>query len=383
MSPLSCDGATAAQVRSAVQPLTEPTSDKLVRPVGRLAGRWAIGLWAAGVLAGCGGGGGVDAPAPLEVPMGLRVETASAGSDLTALGLPTQGAALAQAVMFTTGNPLASAAFSLQAAPVAMLATAGGDLLRQALARRISGSARPLLLETVTEACLVSGSLSLSAHDADDDGVLSPGDSMTLQASACVTTPDAPALEGLFGMTVERIELDSSGWVNALEASGTLAGFGVGWAGTMDGGFRMWMRNGTASSQRLRMSYQDMLVRRAGQGTLIFDFDVLTLASSTQVLHTLSGGLVIDGLTYQLEPVDGAPLTLLVGGGLPGSFYEPARDVWPRTGALRLRDSAGDALLLRARPEGVVDLEFTPAGAAGPSASLPAQPWSSFLQGPG
>jgi hypothetical protein len=206
---------------------------------------------------------------------------------------------------------------------------------------------------------------------------------MTLQASACVTAPDAPALEGLFGMTVERIELDSSGWVNALEASGTLVGFGVGWAGTMDGGFRMWMRNGEASSQRLRMSYQDMLVRRAGQGTLIFDFDVLTLASSTQVLHTLSGGLVVDGLTYQLEPVDGASLTLSVGGGLPGSFYEPARDIWPRSGALRLRDAAGDALLLRARPEGVVDLEFTPAGAAGPSASLPAQPWSSFLQGPG
>ena len=202
MSPLSCDGTTAAQVRSSVHPLTESASDKLMRPVGRLAGRWAMGLWAAGLLAGCGGGGGGDAPAPLEVPMGLRVETASAGSDLTASGLTTQGAALAQAVMFTTGNPLASAAFSLQAAPVAMLATAGGDLLRQALARRLSGSARPLLLETVTEACLVSGSLSLSAHDADDDGVLSPGDSMTLQASACLTAPDAPALEGLFGMTV-------------------------------------------------------------------------------------------------------------------------------------------------------------------------------------
>ena len=194
--------------------------------------------------------------------------------------------------------------------------------------------------------------------------------------------PGAPALEGTFALTVDRLELDSGGLVNALQAHGTLEGFGVGSAGTMDGGFQLWMRNGAASSQRLRMRYQDMLVRRAGQGTLIFDFDVLTLASSTEVLHTLSGGLVIDGLTYRLEPVDGAPLTLSVAGGLPGSFYEPPRDIWPRSGALRLRDAAGDALLLRARAEGVVDLEFTPAGSATPTASLPGQPWSRFLQGP-
>ena len=38
-----------------------------------LGGPLAVGLWAAGLLAGCGGGGGSDAPAPLEVPMGLRV----------------------------------------------------------------------------------------------------------------------------------------------------------------------------------------------------------------------------------------------------------------------------------------------------------------------
>ena len=384
MSPNSCNGAPTALAQSPSQVPDQPALKRLMRPVGRpAANRWAVGLWAAGLLAGCGGGGGGDAPAPLEVPMGLRVETASAGSDLTASGLSTQGAALAQAVMFTTGNPMASAAFSLQAAPVAMLATASGDLLRQALAPRGAASPRPLALETVTEACLVSGSLSLSANDADEDGALSPGDSMTLLASACVTVPDAPALDGIFAMTVERLELDGSGSVNALEASGTLVGFGVGGAATMDGGFHLWMRNGAASSQHLRMRYQDMLVRRAGQGTLIFDFDVLTLASSTQVLHTLSGGLVIDGLTYQLEPAEGTPLTLSAGGGLPGSFYEPARDVWPRSGALRLRDRAGDALLLRARPEGVVDLEFTPAGAAAPTASLPGQPWGRFLQGPG
>lgn len=87
--------------------------------------------------------------------------------------------------MFTTVNPLASAAFSLQAAPVAMLATGGGDLLRRALAPRGQGISRPLGQEAVTEACLVSGSLSLSANDADEDGALSPGDSMTLLATRC------------------------------------------------------------------------------------------------------------------------------------------------------------------------------------------------------
>lgn len=383
MSPHSCNGAPSALVQCPGQDPGKPALDKHPRPVGRQrASHWTLGLWAAGLLAACGGGGG-DAPAPLEVPMGLRVETASAGADLTASGLSTQGAALAQAVMFTTGNPLASAAFSLQAAPVAMLATAGGDLLRQALTPPRAASRRPLGLETVTEACLVSGSLSLSANDADEDGALSPGDSMTLLASACVTAPDAPALDGIFAMTVERLELDGSGWVNALEASGTLAGFGVGGAATMDGGFHLWMRNGAASSQRMRMRYQDMLVRRAGQGTLIFDFDVLTLASSTEVLHTLSGGLVIDGLTYQLEPVDAAPLTLSTAGGLPGSFYEPARDLWPHAGALRLRDAEGDTLTLRVRDRTQVDLEFTPSGAAAPTASWPGQPWSRFLPGPG
>lgn len=390
MSLHSCNEAPSALVQSPHQVPDKPALKRLATPVGRRpASRLAVGLWAAGLLAGCGGGGGGDAPVPLEVPMGLRVEAASAGSDLTASALSTQGAALAQAVMFTTGNPLASAAFSLQAAPVAMLATAGGDLLRQALAPRGQGGPRPLGVETVREACLVSGSMSLSAHDADENGMLSLGDSMTLMASACVTAPDAPALDGVLGMTVERLELDGSGWVNALEASGTLVGFGVGASATMDGGFHLWMRNGAGSvasasaAQQMRMRYQDMLVRRNGQGTLIFDFDVLTVASSVEARHTLSGGLVIDGLTYQLEPVDGAPLSLSLTGGLPGSFYEPARDVWPRAGALRLRDAAGDALLLRARPEGVLDLEFTPAGALAPTATLPGQPWGRFLQGPG
>lgn len=315
--------------------------------------------------------------------MGLRAEAASAGSDLTADSLTQHGTALAQAVMFSTGNPMASSAFSLQAAPVAMLATAGGDLLRGALARGDPMSAWPQDVQPLTEACLVSGSLRLSADDADGNSFLSAGDSMALQATACVTVPGAPALDGLFSLTMERVELDGTGLVQAMEATGTMVGFGMGPAGTMDGAFRLWMRNDAASSQRLRMRYEDMLVRRPGQGTLIFDFDVLTLASSAQVLHTLSGGLVVDGLTYRLEPVDGAPLTLSPAGGLPGSFYEPARDLWPRSGALRLRDAAGDSLLLRARPEGVVDLEFTPAGAAVPSASLPGQPWSRFLQGPG
>lgn len=384
MSPHSLNGACEAQGQSTNPVPDQPAFKRITTPVGRQAARrLAVGLWAAGLLAGCGGGGGGDAPAPLEVPTGLRVETASAGADLTASGLSTQGTALAQAVMFTTGNPLASAAFSLQAAPVAMLATTGGDLLRQALAPREQGTTRPLGVDTVTEACLVSGSLSLSANDADEDGALSPGDSMTLVAFACVTAPDAPALEGVFAMTVERVELDGSGWVNALEASGTLAGFGVGGAATMDGGFHLWMRNAAASSQSMRMRYQDMLVRRASQGTLIFDFDVLTLASSTEVLHTLSGGLVIDGLTYQLEPVDGAPLALSTAGGLPGSFYEPAREIWPHAGSLRLRDAMGDTLTLRVRDRERVDLEFTPAGAAAPTASWPGQPWIRFLRGPG
>jgi len=180
-----------------------------------------MALWLAGLLSACGGGGSSDIPAPLAVPTGLRVEAASAGSDLTAASLTTQGAALAQAVMFTTGNPFASAAFSLQAAPVAMLATAGSDLLRQALARRASLEAQttPLGMETLSEACLVSGSLRLSADDAGDNGTLSPGDSI------------------------------------ALQASGTMAGFGVGAAGTMDGGFRLWIRNGATSPQHMRIRY--------------------------------------------------------------------------------------------------------------------------------
>jgi hypothetical protein len=131
------------------------------------------------------------------------------------------------------------------------------------------------------------------------------------------------------------------------------------------------------------MRYEGMLVRRTGQDTLILDFDVLTLASSAEVSHTLSGGLVMGGLTYKLEPLDGAPLVLSTAGGLPGSFYEPGRQVWPHSGAVRLRDGAGDALVLRARPDALVDLEFWPAGAGAPSTSLPGQSWGRFMQPPG
>ena len=346
---------------------------------------WSALLLVAAMMASCGGGGQGDAPAPLEVPLGLRVETASAGSDLSVGQMPLQGAALAHAVMFTTGHPMASVAVSPQAASVGRLATAGGDLLRHALAPGRASWSRINTLgpQVVTEPCLVRGALRISVDDTDGNQRWSAGDRIALQATDCVTAPDAPILQGLFALTLERVDMDDSGQVNALLASGSMVGFAVGSSATMDGGFKLWLRNETDFAQRLRIRYEDMLVRRTGQGTLLFDFDVLTLASSREVLHTLSGGLVIDGLTYRLEPVDGAPLVLTLGGGLPGSFYEPPSDVWPRSGALRLLDAAGDALVLRARPGALLDLEFTPAGASVPTASLLSQPWSRYLQPPG
>lgn len=347
-----------------------------------------LALTLAGLLSACGGGGGgeASAPAPLEVPVGLRVEAASAGADLRADALASQGAALAQALMFTIGNPLTSAAFSVQAAPVAMLATAGGDLLRRALRAdtpRVQPGSAAQAVASLTEACLLSGSLSLQVDDTDDDGSLGPGDVIRLQALSCVTTPGAPALEGTFALTIERIEQDAGGLVTAVQARGTMAGLAVGSAGTLDGGFRMWMRHDAAAGERLRMRYEDMLLRRPGQDTLLLDFDVLTLVSSVEALHTLSGGLVLGGLTYRLEPEGVAPLVLTTAGGLPGSFYEPGRDVWPHSGAVRLLDAARDALVLRARPDALVDLEFWPAGSAEPSAWLRGQPWSRFLPAPG
>jgi hypothetical protein len=318
--------------------------------------------------------------------MGLRVEAASAGADLRPDALASQGAALAQALMFTTGTSLASAAFSLQAAPVAMLATAGGDLLRRALdsgTPRIPVDTAPQAVESLTEACLLSGSLSLQVDDADGDRSLGPGDIISLTALSCVTTPGAPAMDGTFALTIERMERDAGGTVTAVQARGTMAAFALGSAGTLDGGFRMWMRYESASAQRLRMRYEDMLLRRPGQGTLLLDFDVLTQTSSAEVQHTLTGGLVMGGLNYRLEPVGLAPMVLSTAGGLPGSFYEPARDVWPRSGALRLLDAAGDALVLRARPDALVDLEFWPAGSSEPSGWLRGQPWSLLLQSPG
>lgn len=331
----------------------------------------ALTLVALATLTACGGGGGE--PPAVEVPSGVRTATPSAASDVRADNLETLAPPLVRALLFGGSgdllDPIGGGGVTPQAvgpgrsASAHRLPTTVGATL-QAWLRHLppAGRRQALAVSEETLPCGISGTIRVSFDDVDNNQDLSAGDSIAFFADACVDDLGLPATNGGFTMRVNAVTLDSAGDPVALDVSASFQDFGVAGYGTMNGAFRLWTRQETAASTRLRLSFLATTVTDPA-GSVTYDFDVDALANVQSGSFEIGGGLVLGGQTYALS----SPARIGFPTGLP-----------PSTGELRLADAAGDTLRVVPRSAETFDLQFWPAGATAPLVTLPSRRWDDY-----
>jgi hypothetical protein len=326
-------------------------------------------------LAGCGGGGGDNSNRLVEVPAGARSVAASTGSDVNADRLATLGGWLARAVLSASGNGalnIAAARENAQALPARLpsarsAAFVHARALRAALQRgaeQMAARESTAAIRTEVQPCLNGGSLSVTGNDADDNNQLNAGDSVTAVFTNCVLDNGLPATSGTLQLTVNAVELDSNGDVNALDASVNVSNFNVVGYGSFTGAMRLWSKL-EAGGDRTRVSYRATSVTYATTN-LVFDFDIYGIGD-TNTNFDLNGGIGIDSQTYAL---------------LGGDVFSAVEGSPPSIGSMRLVDAAGDAIRLTARSASTFDLEFIPAGGGAATATLPGLNWADYLGPP-
>jgi hypothetical protein len=327
------------------------------------------------ILAACGGGGG-DSATGVSVPTGVRSGTATAGSDLSAANGATFAGPLARVFLGAADGDTPGVSGGRES-PQSVKADNGGAgtvsrgvvgfaAVTAARAIAVTTTGRELVQAISTQPlpCPYGGSGSVSVNDADNNNKLSRGDSATLTFNACVVELGLPATNGSLSFTVNAVELDANNEPTALDATLTLSGFVEAGLGSMSGSFRIWFKNESPTSARQRVSYQAVTVTEAGQ-TLRYDFDQYGVDGTSGGSFDLNGAVVIGGQTYTL--------TSDVFGYTAGQL--------PTSGTLRLRDAAGDALILRVRSATTFDLEFQANGATAPTVISVNLAWSSYRLG--
>ncbi|RVT52777.1 hypothetical protein [Rubrivivax albus] len=330
---------------------------------------------AAAALTACGGGGGT-APT-VDIPNGVRSGVATAGADINAGNAASFAGPLARAVLTgasgdlldptggTTASPSAAAGRPAMAAatPTLVGATLMHWLGHLQAGQTVAGSRRQALaVQTEVLPCTVSGTLQVSFDDADGDQAISAGDVIAFLATACVEDPALPAINGGFTMTVNAATLASDGEPTALDVSASFQDFTLAGYGTLNGAFRLWARQETAASARLRISYLGTQVSEP-TGAAVYDFDVDGLANVATGSFELGGGFGLGGQTYAIATV---------------TRLGYAVDASPSSGELRLRDAGGDEVRLLPRSALSFDLEYWPAGAAQPALVLDDLLWDDY-----
>ncbi len=325
-------------------------------------------------LAACGGGGG-ESSTSVSVPTGVRSGTASAGADLSVANAGAFAGALARVFLGAAdGNtPGVSAgretpqALQVKVSGTAPVSRGVVGLSARTAARVMAatvGREQPQAVSTQTLACPYGGSITATVNDADNNNKLSRGDSATLTFNACIADLGLPAASGSLSFTVNAVELDTAGEPTALDATLTLSGFVEAGLGSMSGSFRVWYKDESPTAARQRVSYQAVTVTEAGQ-TLRYDFDQYGVDGSSGGSFDLNGAVTIAGQTYTL--------TSDVFGYTAGQL--------PTSGTLRLRDAAGDSVILRVRSATTFDLEFQANGAAAPTVIAVGLTWSTYRLG--
>lgn len=270
---------------------------------------------AAGLLAGCGGGGG-DAEAVATVPLSVaNYETVALTVAVSVVGSGN--------IVFDALEGTASAGLARSTTAQVRALNSGRvvDIARFSLNRlavRQPGLERPAVAWTEIEPCTLSGNLSIRINDADNDGYESVGDSVTVTANQCLVEAGEPAVNGTLGYRITDLRYDSQGYFvgGAFEMSFTnFTSAGLVLNGSTDV---------SISNSEYVISYRNLSSSYKGQ-TLSQNY---TLRENASGSVTVSGQYTINGSTYTLS----TPSVMRL-----GSFY-------PNMGTLRIEDGRGNRL---------------------------------------
>lgn len=324
------------------------------------------------MLAACGGGGGGSGPTVV-VPSGARTVPVSAGADVSAGNYAALSAPFVRAVLGGSSNglisPLAaddrSRALAAGATPPVFAPSLPGATMLVWL-RQLPDPARkrPAAVSSEVLSCPYGGSITVRIDDVDNNNTLSRGDTVQFTAVNCVDDLGLPAANGGFIMAINAVDLDDGEPV-ALDVTGSFQNFSLQGYGTLNGQFRLWTRFESAASTRLRVSYLGTVLADPS-GTVVYDFDIDGLANELSGSYEISGGIGIGGATYAVST--GTRLQMAVG-------------QFPASGQASYRDAAGDSVRVVPRSATTFDLEFWPAGATTPAATLTGLPWADYTGG--
>ena len=330
-------------------------------------GTLGTALVAAAVLWACGGGGSGGDPEDIDPLLGtVRITAANQDTVARAAMVVLTGGAAEQtqiALAADRRRALGAGGVTVPAARPVLVAPVRRMLDAAAAAMATAGQARPLtVIGPVTQACSVSGTLSITFDDRDDNRALSAGDVIDAVATAC---RDVPEVE-----TSGRLTLT----VTAAQSTPTLAL-------SVNGHFTNFNVASTSSVRRTVLDGDFTLQMSEPDANTVVVGLVAGSALSIQVTHpkfsdtvTLYPGYSITVEEYLSAPnpaYGGLPMTKTYVSGVIGSraaggtliaftnipnFEQVGNDVHPRVGLGQVSTNYG-VMHLRALSSSTVRIE--------------------------
>lgn len=329
-------------------------------------------------LSACGGGGGGDDP--IVVPEGVRSESASPGSDVNSRNFDDLAEPLVRLVGSAGGSPaegtlaLAKAgrdaaalgdSKTLRSAQQAAGAPAVARLLRSVVQEPYPAPAakvQALALTRVSHDCANGGRWESLTDDADDDGLPSPGDSIGVSFDDCRVDALALPADGGFQFTIDAVDLDRSLRIVGLVVQGRFDDLEIGNAASLDGDFTAWQTLEGNGVERYRFSYDEVRATAFGE-TTVYDVDIDGVFDGPINSYAIDGALGVGGQAYRIRQ---------------GRTFQADSAPVPDRGTIFMMDARGDTLTMVAGTGERLDFDFTPAGAAQPTAEWLDLRWSDF-----
>lgn len=317
-------------------------------------------------LVACGGGGGSQPT--VSFPSQTRVGTASAGADTTVANFPVLSGDAVEALLSTIGG---GEALSQPLGAGRARAAALGRWAATRSASRVAAASRPRAMAALPPETLMcsnypSGYITLTANDADNNQVLTAGDSATISFVNCIQPAGSPAIDGSFSMVFNVLVLDAQQQPTAFDATVTMSALTVEGLGSLDGTARLWVAP-VPGGERSFVRYNDMVSRTntlSGEKVAVLNFDVDETVT-TITLSQLNGSVQLGSDIYVVAQIT--------------AFDTSVGD--PASGQLRITDVQGDRLVITARGT-LVDRDFflVTNNSATPDASIIGTPWATFKQ---
>jgi hypothetical protein len=343
-----------------------------------------VAVLGGGLLAACGGGGG---PAPLPTPLAITAANQDAVARATANAVVALSGAGGGLTASDQPSPASVAAMPMPRRP-ASLAAAARHVARQFATDSVwaakpvatAGSKQALAIQPEISLCGISGSVTLSAIDADNDGTLSIGDTLTFTFNACRDAGSA-TLNGSMAITLSRVDVNAGGFVS-FNGSMTVTQLTVtdgARSASLDGNASMTFTADSATQQRvslvvggagLRASVSESGVTETIAYDPAFSFNETdTFNAATGALEStaslVSGGFNATAISGRVLLETQAPIVQL------------SSETYPRSGTVRVVGT-GSALRLGALDGTTVRIELDANGDGTYEASKDVA-WSTLL----